>query len=92
MPRYDQVHEAVSLLEKVVNICEQTLAEDHPDRLASELLHSTIYWKLENHQAAMQIMHQVVEIRRQTDLVSWAPGGCRSAAEQAPIYYLGAKM
>ncbi|KAF7505310.1 hypothetical protein GJ744_001013 [Endocarpon pusillum] len=31
-----QVKEALSLLEQVVKISEQTLAEDHPDRLASQ--------------------------------------------------------
>jgi hypothetical protein len=31
-----QVKEAVSLLEQVVKIRQQTLAEDHPDRLTSQ--------------------------------------------------------
>ena len=35
-PLYGQFKEAVSLLEHVVEIREQTLAEDHPDRLASQ--------------------------------------------------------
>jgi hypothetical protein len=33
-----------SLLEQVVKMREQTLAEDHPDRLASQQVLATVYW------------------------------------------------
>ena len=62
---YGKIKEAVSLLEQVVQIREQTLAEDHPDRLASKNNLATMYWDLGRRSAGLQMMKHVVEIRRQ---------------------------
>ena len=55
----------MELLEKVVKIEEQTLAEDHPDRLASQQNLAAYYWKLGDHATAFNIMTRVVEVRKQ---------------------------
>ena len=60
-----QVKEAVSLLEQVVKIHKQTLAEDHPSRLASQHVLATIYWDLDRYSDAVQMMKHVVGIRSQ---------------------------
>ena len=55
----------MSLLEQVVKIREQTLAEDHPSRLASQQALATMFWDLGRRNASLQIMKHVVEIQRQ---------------------------
>jgi Tetratricopeptide repeat len=55
----------VSLLEQVVKIKKQILAEDHPDRLSSQYVLATIYWDLDRYSDAVQMMKHVVRIRRQ---------------------------
>ncbi|KAL8724130.1 MAG: hypothetical protein Q9166_008117 [cf. Caloplaca sp. 2 TL-2023] len=62
---YGKVKEAVLLLEEVVKIREQTLAEDHPSRLASQHELATIYWDLNRHNNAVHMMKHVVGIRSQ---------------------------
>ena len=59
-----QVKEAVSLLEQVVKIREQTLAEDHPSRLASQQVLATVYWDYDRRNAALSITKRIVKIRR----------------------------
>jgi hypothetical protein len=49
----------------VVKIKEQTLDEDHPDRLASQHNLAIMYWDLGYRNAALQLMKHVVEIHRQ---------------------------
>lgn len=53
------------LLDLVVKIYKQTLAEDHPVRLASQQVLATMYWDLGRRNAALQMMRLVVEICRQ---------------------------
>jgi hypothetical protein len=60
-----QVKEAVSLLEQVVKISEQTLAEDHPDQLASQQVLTTFYWDFNRRNTALDITKRIVKIRRQ---------------------------
>ena len=62
---YGKVREAVSLLEQVVKIEEQTLAEDHPSRLASQHNLATIFWSLDRRITSLQMMKHVVEIQGQ---------------------------
>ena len=57
--------EGVSLLELVVKMREQTRAQDHPDRLASQQVLATMYWDLGRRNTALQMTNHVVEIRRQ---------------------------
>ena len=59
-----QVKEAVQLLEKVVQIREQSLPENYPSRLASQHVLATILWELGWHIEALQIMGHVVEINK----------------------------
>ena len=59
-----QVKEAVALLEQVVKIREQALAEDHPSRLASQHSLATYLWELGRYQPALDMMERVVNIRR----------------------------
>jgi hypothetical protein len=49
----------------VVKIREQTLAEDHPDRLVSQHTLATMYWDLGRRKVALDMMKHVVEIHRQ---------------------------
>ncbi|KAF7505308.1 hypothetical protein GJ744_001011 [Endocarpon pusillum] len=74
-----QVKEALSLLEQVVKIEEQILAEDHPSRLASQHELATIYWDLGHHSNAVQMMKHVVGIRSQV-LDEQQPGRKNSEA------------
>jgi tetratricopeptide (TPR) repeat protein len=62
---YGKIKEAVSLLEQVVKISEQTLAEDHSSRQASQHVLATIYWDVGRHNTALQIMKDVVQIHWQ---------------------------
>jgi hypothetical protein len=55
----------VSLLEQVVKIKEQTLAEDYPSRLASQQVLATMYGNLNRRNAALQMMKHIVEIQGQ---------------------------
>jgi len=45
----------------VVKIKEQTLAADHPSRLASQHVLATMFWHLGQHAAALHLMENVVE-------------------------------
>jgi hypothetical protein len=64
-PLHSTPSHAVSLLEQVVKISEQTLAEDHPSRLTSQQVLATMYWDLGRRNTAIQMTKHVVEIRRQ---------------------------
>jgi hypothetical protein len=46
-------------------IREQTLAEDHPDRQASQYVLATMYWDVGRHNTALQMTKHIVEIRQQ---------------------------
>jgi tetratricopeptide (TPR) repeat protein len=63
---YGKVREAVSLLEQVVKIQEQTLAEDHPSRLASQHGLAIAYRANGQVKEAVSLLEQVVKIREQT--------------------------
>jgi hypothetical protein len=55
----------VSLLEQVVKIRQQTLAEDHPDRLTSQQVLAIMYWDLGRRKAAHDMMKHVIRKCRQ---------------------------
>jgi Tetratricopeptide repeat len=61
---YGKVKEAVALLENMAKIREQSLAEDHPDRLASEDSLAIYLWELGSHKASLGMMARVVELQR----------------------------
>jgi tetratricopeptide (TPR) repeat protein len=63
---YGQVKKAVLLLEQVVKIREQTLAEDHPDRLASQHALAVAYKANRQVKEAVLLLEQVVKIEEQT--------------------------
>jgi tetratricopeptide (TPR) repeat protein len=63
---YGKVREAVSLLEQVVKIREQTLAEDHPDRLTSQHELAGAYRANGQVKEAVSLLEQVVKIQEQT--------------------------
>jgi hypothetical protein len=63
---YGKVREAVSLLEQVVKIQEQTLAEDHPARLASQHALAGAYRANGQVKEAVSLLEQVVKIKEQT--------------------------
>ena len=63
---YGKLREAVSLLEQVVKIREQTLAEDHPDRLASQHELAGAYEANGQVKEAVSLLEQVVKIEEQT--------------------------
>jgi hypothetical protein len=60
-----QVKKAVSLLEQVVKIKEQTLAETHASRLVSQHELAIFYWQVSHHDPLLQMMQRVVEVQRQ---------------------------
>ena len=62
------------------------MAEDHPDRLASQHALATILWYLDRHDAALQIMKHVVEIQRKV-LDSSYPA--RTNSEGCLSYFMG---
>ena len=57
---------AISLLGQVVQIREQTLAEDHPSRLASQHELAGAYQANGQVKEAVSLLEQVVQIREQT--------------------------
>jgi hypothetical protein len=63
---YGKVKDAVSLLEQVVKIREQTLAEDHPSRLASQHALARAYQANGQVKEAVSLLEQVVKIWEQT--------------------------
>jgi hypothetical protein len=63
---HGRVKEAVSLLEQVVKIKEQTLAEDHPSRLASQHALAGAYQANGQVKEAVSLLEQVVKIEEQT--------------------------
>ena len=62
---YDKNKEAVSLLEQMVKIKEQTLTEDHPDRLASQHILALVYRENRQVKEAVLLLEQVVKIEEQ---------------------------
>jgi hypothetical protein len=56
----------VSLLEQVVTIQEQTLAEDHPHRLTSQHVLAGAYQANGQVKVAVSLLEQVITIRKQT--------------------------
>ncbi|KIW70533.1 hypothetical protein, variant [Phialophora macrospora] len=63
---YGKVREAVQVLEEVVRIREQTLAEDHPHRLVSQHVLARAYEANGQIKEAVKILEEVVRIREQT--------------------------
>lgn len=61
---YGKVKEAVSLLEQVVKIREQTLAEDHPSRLASQHALAGAYKANGQVKEAVSLLEQVIKIKK----------------------------
>ncbi|EXJ80944.1 hypothetical protein A1O3_07232 [Capronia epimyces CBS 606.96] len=59
-------NDAVQLLEEVIKIQKQTLAEDHPDRLASQHNLAMAYKENGQIKEAVPLLEQVVEIQKQT--------------------------
>lgn len=55
----------MSLLEQVVKIREQILAEDHPSRLASQHQLAIFHWQLGHQNTSIQLMQRVVDIQQQ---------------------------
>ncbi|KAF7502469.1 hypothetical protein GJ744_005684 [Endocarpon pusillum] len=80
-----QVKEAVSLLEQMIKIEEQTLAEDHPDRLASQHELARAYKANGQVKEAVSLLEQVVKIREQT-LAEDHPDRLASQHELARAY------
>jgi tetratricopeptide (TPR) repeat protein len=62
---YGRVKEAVSLLEEVVKIQEQTLAAEHPDRLTSQHELAGAYQANGQVKEAVSLLEEVVKIREQ---------------------------
>jgi tetratricopeptide (TPR) repeat protein len=63
---YGKVREAVSLLEQVVKIKEQTLAEGHTSRLASQHVLAIAYQANGQVKEAVSLLEQVVKIKEYT--------------------------
>jgi Tetratricopeptide repeat len=63
---YGKSKEAVSLLEQVVKIRQQTLAEDHPARLASQHVLAGAYRANGLVSKAVSLLEQVIKIHEQT--------------------------
>ncbi|KAL9631987.1 MAG: hypothetical protein Q9204_003984 [Flavoplaca sp. TL-2023a] len=63
---YGKAKEAVALQEQVVLIREQTLAENHPDRLASQHELAVAYSANGQIERALSLLEQVVQIKDQT--------------------------
>ena len=61
-----QVEKAVELLEQVVKIVETTLAETHPDRLASQYVLAIAYRANRQVEKAVELLEQVVKIEGTT--------------------------
>lgn len=58
-----EVREAIPIMEAVVRIREQILAEDHPDRLASHHALAGAYQANGQAEKAVALLKQVVKIR-----------------------------
>jgi hypothetical protein len=82
---YGKAREAVSLLEQVVKIQEQTLAEDHPSRPASQHELAIAYRANGQVKEAVSLLEQVVKIREQT-LTEDHPSRLASQHELAGAY------
>ena len=76
---------AISLLGQVVQIREQTLAEDHPDRLASQHELAGAYQANGQVKEAVSLLEQVVQIKEQT-LAEDHPSRLASQHELAGAY------
>jgi tetratricopeptide (TPR) repeat protein len=66
LSNHGQAKQAVALLEQVVRIREQTLAEDHPSRLASQHALAGAYEANGQVKEAVALLEQVVRIEEQT--------------------------
>jgi tetratricopeptide (TPR) repeat protein len=66
LENYGQVREAVTLLKEVVRIREQTLAEDHSDRLTSQHELARAYQANGQAKEAITLLKEVVRISDQT--------------------------
>ncbi|KAF7505264.1 hypothetical protein GJ744_001127 [Endocarpon pusillum] len=82
---YGKVKEALSLLEQIIKIRKQTLAEDHPDRLASQHELAGAYQANGQVPKAVSLLEQVVKIREQT-LAEDHPDRLASQHELARAY------
>ena len=93
---YGKNKEAVSLLEQIVKIREQTLTEDHPNRLMSQHALAIAYQANGQVKEAVSLLEQIVKIQEQTltedhrdrlasrhnlAIMYWALG-CRNASLQ----------
>ena len=83
---HGKIREAVSLLEQVVKIGEQTLAEDHPSRLASQHALARAYRANGQVREAVSLLEQVVKIREQT-LAEDHPSRLASQQVLATMYW-----
>ena len=63
---WEHISKAISLLEQDVQIRQQTLAEDHPDRLASQYELARAYRANGQFKEAVSLLGQVVQIEEQT--------------------------
>jgi tetratricopeptide (TPR) repeat protein len=85
LKNYGKVMEAARLLKQVVEIKERTLAEDHPDRLASQHELAGVYWANGQVKEAVRLLEHVVEIRGRT-LAEDHPDRLASQHELAGVY------
>ena len=81
----NKIKEAVSLLEQVVKIREQTLIEDHPSRLNSQHVLAIACQVNGQVKEAVTLLEQVVKIREQT-LTEDHPDRLASQHELAIVY------
>jgi hypothetical protein len=89
LKNYGKVMEAARLLKQVVEIKERTLAEDHPDRLASQHELAGVYWANGQVKEAVRLLEHVVEIRGRT-LAEDHPDRLASQHNLAPmLWHLG---
>ncbi|OQV11358.1 NB-ARC domain-containing protein, partial [Cladophialophora immunda] len=88
---YGKVRDAVELLEEVVRIQEQTLAEDHPSRLASQHTLAIAYQANGQVKDAVELLEEVVRIKGQT-LAEDHPDRLASQHELARAYRANGKV
>ncbi|KAK6810867.1 hypothetical protein RU639_013582 [Aspergillus parasiticus] len=80
-----KVLQAVNMLTQVVNIQQTTIAEDHPDQLASQSALATAYEANGQIRQAVQLLEHVVKVE-ETSLAEDHPHRLESQHELARIY------
>jgi tetratricopeptide (TPR) repeat protein len=88
---YGKIKEAVLMLEQVVKIQEQTLAKDHPDRLASQHELARTYHANGQVKEAVSLLEQVVKIQEQA-LANDHPFRLASQHELAGAYHANGQV